>query len=177
MEREDTKPWYRQFWPWFIIALPASSVVAGLTTVWISMQTTDSLVVASEDGIRNATDRRLLAERLAAELDVSALLEIDPETRIVSTVVRSRDLPDLPPTLELELSHPAFVTRDQRVTLNRAMDDSDGNPVWVGHFLTIPTGRFYVVLKAGDDWRVSAEWRGESSLMLRSGSAGDADKR
>ena len=54
MEREDTKPWYRQFWPWFIIALPASAVVAGLTTVWIAMQTTDSLVVQSDDGVRNA---------------------------------------------------------------------------------------------------------------------------
>ena len=66
MEREDTKPWYRQFWPWFIIALPASSVVAGITTFWIAMQTTDSLVVQAEDGVRSATDRQLSAERLAA---------------------------------------------------------------------------------------------------------------
>ena len=28
MEREDTQPWFRQFWPWFIIALLASSVIA-----------------------------------------------------------------------------------------------------------------------------------------------------
>ena len=55
------------------------------------------------------------------------------------------------------------------------MDDSDGNPVWVGHFLSIPSGRFYAVLKAGDDWRVSAEWQGETSLMLRAGGAGDDD--
>jgi hypothetical protein len=177
MEREDTKPWYSQFWPWFIIALPASAVVAGLTTVWIAMQTTDSLVVASADGVRNATDRHLLAERLAAELDVAALVDIDPETRIVSAAVRSSDLDNLPATLEFELSHPAFADRDQRVTLNRAMDDSDGNPVWVGHFLSIPSGRFYAVLKAGDDWRVSAEWQGERSLMLRAGGAGNDDTR
>jgi hypothetical protein len=177
MEREDTKPWYRQFWPWFIIALPASSVVAGLTTVWISMQTTDSLVVAADDGVKSATDRHLLAERLAAEHDIAALVEINPETQVVSAVVRSRDLGDLPATLDFELSHPAFVNRDQHVTLNRAMDDSDGNPVWVGHFLSVPTGRFYAVLKAGDDWRVSAEWQGETSLMLRAGGTGDDDAR
>ncbi|MDH5620291.1 MAG: FixH family protein, partial [Gammaproteobacteria bacterium] len=135
MEREDTQPWYRQFWPWFIIALPASSVVAGLTTVWISMQTTDSLVVVSEDGVRNAADRQLLAERFAAERRVSALVEIDPDTRMVTAVVRARDLGNVPATLDFELSHPAFVDRDQQITLNKAMDDDDGNPVWVGHFL------------------------------------------
>ena len=173
----DTKPWYRQFWPWFIIALPASAVVAGLTTVWIAMQTTDSLVVSSEDGVRNATDRHLLAERLAAELDVAALVEIDPETRVVSAAVRSSGLDALPATLDFELSHPAFANRDQHITLSRAMNDSDGNPVWVGHFLSVPSGRFYAVLKAGDDWRVSAEWQGETSLMLRAGGTGDDDGR
>lgn len=173
MEREDTKPWYRQFWPWFIIALPASSVVAGLTTVWISMQTTDSLVVYSEDGVRNATDRRLSAERFAAELDLAALLEIDPETRVVKAVVRSRDLPEVPATLEFELSHPAFADRDLRLTLNKALPDADGNPVWVGNLAKLPSGRFYAVLKSGDSWRVSAEWQGETSLMLRAGGNGD----
>lgn len=169
MEREDTKPWYRQFWPWFIIALPASSVVAGLTTVWISMQTTDSLVVVSEDGVRNATDRHLLAERLAAELGLAALVEIDPETRVVSALVRSGVLRDIPATLDFELSHPAFANRDLHITLNKAMTDAEGNPVWVGHFISIPSGRYYAVLRSGDDWRVSAEWQGETSLMLRAG--------
>ena len=96
MEREDTQPWYRQFWPWFIIALPASAVVAGLTTLWISMQTTDSLVVQSEDGVRKASDRALAAERLAAELGLAAYIEIDPETRVVSAVIRSGELPVAP---------------------------------------------------------------------------------
>jgi len=173
MIREDTKPWYRQFWPWFIIALPASSVVAGLTTLWIAMQTTDSLVVYAEDGVSNATDRHLAAERLAAELDLAALLEFNPETRVISAVVRAHDLQEVPATLDFELSHPAFADRDQRITLNKAMPDADGNPVWVGHFVTIPSGRFYAVLKSGDNWRVSAEWQGETSLMLRAGGNGD----
>ena len=172
MEREDTKPWYRQFWPWFIIALPASSVVAGITTFWISTQTTDSLVVYAEDGIRKASDRQISAERLASELGLAAHVEIDPETRVVKAVIHSRELPEIPATLDFELSHPAFADRDQHITLNKAMADADGNPVWVGHFVTIPTGRFYAVLKSGDEWRVSAEWQGETSLMLRAGGDG-----
>lgn len=172
MQREDTKPWYRQFWPWFIIALPASAVVAGLTTVWISLQTTDSLVVSSEDGVRNATDRRISAERLASELGLAAFVEIDRETGVVSAVMRSGALADVPATLEFELSHPAFANRDLQITLNKALPDADGNPVWVGHFVTVPNERFYAVLRSGDDWRLSAEWQGGASLTLRPGGAG-----
>ncbi len=173
MIREDTKPWYRQFWPWFIIALPAASVVAGVTTLWISMQTTDSLVVRSDDGVKNATDRRISAERLASELGLAAIVEIDSATGTVSAVMRSGDLSDIPATLEFELSHPAFADRDLQITLNKAMPDADGNPVWVGYFVSVPNERFYAVLKSGDDWRLSAEWQGDASLTLRPGGAGD----
>jgi len=38
-------PWYRQFWPWFIIALPASAVVASFITLWLAMSRPDHLVV------------------------------------------------------------------------------------------------------------------------------------
>ena len=170
MQREDTKPWYRQFWPWFIIALPASAVVAGLSTVWIAMQTTDSLVVQSDDGVRNASDRQIAAERLASELGLAAIVAIDSSTGVVSAVMRSGELAEEPAVLDFELSHPAFAERDQAITLTKALPDEQGNPRWVGHFVAVPQGRFYAVLKAGDTWRLTAEWHGEDSLTLRSGS-------
>ena len=169
MRQEDTKPWYRQFWPWFIIALPASAVVGGLTTVWIAMQTSDSLVLQSEDGVRNASDRRVAAERFASQLGLAALLDIDLSTGVVRAVMRSGDLDEIPASLNLELSHPAFADRDVALTLSKAPPDEDGNPVWVGHFVTIPAGRYYTVLRAGEAWRLTAEWNGESSLTLRPG--------
>ena len=44
--REDTKPWYRQFWPWFLIALPGSVVVASMVTIWLAASTSDSETLA-----------------------------------------------------------------------------------------------------------------------------------
>jgi hypothetical protein len=169
VRQEDTKPWYRQFWPWFIIALPASAVVGGLTTLWIAMQTSDSLVLQSGDGIRNASDRRIEAERFASELGLAALLDIDSATGVVRAVMRTGDLQEVPVSLNLELSHPAFADRDLAATLSKALPDEDGNPVWVGHLVTMPTGRYYAVLRADDAWRLTAEWNGESSLTLRPG--------
>jgi hypothetical protein len=169
MKREDTKPWYRQFWPWFIIALPAAAVVGGLTTLWISMQTSDSLVVRSEDGVRNASDRRIAAERFASRAGLAAQIDIDHETGAVSAVLRSGNLETVPASLEFELSHPAFADRDRAITLSIALPDPDGNPVWVGRLASVPEDRFYAVLRSGDTWRLTAEWQGEASLTLYPG--------
>ena len=171
MQREDTQPWYRQFWPWFIMAIPAAAVVAGLTTVWISMQTSDSLVIRSDDGIQAGAERQIAAERLAMEMGLAAFLEVNADSGAISVVMRSGQFDNAPEALELELSHPAFADRDQFVTLIKAMPDAAGNPVWSGHLVTVPKGRWYVVLKSGDDWRLSAEWHGESQLLLRPPSA------
>lgn len=171
MAQEDTQPWYRQFWPWFVIALPASAVIAGFTTLWIAMQTTDSLVMAPEQGVKAEADRQVAAARLASELGLAAVVDIDLTTGVVKAVMRSGDLEEMPPTLEFEMSHPAFADRDRQITLNKAMPDADGNPVWVGHFVSIPQGRYYAVLKSSD-WRLSAEWNGDAALTLRSGSDG-----
>ena len=44
-EAEKNLPWYKQFWPWFIIALPASVAVASFVTLWIAISNPDHLVV------------------------------------------------------------------------------------------------------------------------------------
>jgi len=42
-------PWYRQFWPWFIIALPASAVIASFITLWIAISNPDTMVVTDDE--------------------------------------------------------------------------------------------------------------------------------
>jgi hypothetical protein len=176
-EREDTQPWYRQFWPWFIISLLAFSVTASLSTVWISMQTTDSLVLTSDDGIQIVAERRIGAERLADELNLAALLVIDPDTGAVAAVMQASLLEEAPAVLELEFTHPAFAARDQQITLHRALPDAEGNPTWSGHFVEVPDGRWYVALRSGDDWRLSGEWQGETRLTMRPADAENDERR
>ena len=43
------EPWYRQFWPWFIIALPAAGVLASFFTLWLAVSNPDYLVVDDEE--------------------------------------------------------------------------------------------------------------------------------
>jgi hypothetical protein len=42
-------PWYRQFWPWFIIALPACAVIASFITLWLAVSRPDYLVVDEDE--------------------------------------------------------------------------------------------------------------------------------
>jgi hypothetical protein len=48
-DMQETKPWYRHFWVWFIIALPAAAVAAGLFTLWLAVSNPDSLVISAEE--------------------------------------------------------------------------------------------------------------------------------
>jgi hypothetical protein len=40
----DAAPWYRQFWPWFLIALPLASVVLGIATVSVAVRHADTVL-------------------------------------------------------------------------------------------------------------------------------------
>jgi hypothetical protein len=169
----DTKPWYRQFWPWFIIALPASAVVASLYTVSLAVRTTDSLVMTSEDGVDVVTSRNLAAERVAADLGIRATLAIDLESGAIEARLVADEPLDPPKTLQLLFSHPAFANLDRIVTLTAAMPDTDGTPVWSGHLVDVPDGRWYVILTDGDSWRLTGSWSGAAALHLEPAGAAD----
>jgi hypothetical protein len=55
--RTDSKPWYRQFWPWFLIALPASSVAFGFATLFIAVRHADTVVPHEGDSGSYAVPR------------------------------------------------------------------------------------------------------------------------
>lgn len=39
-----TLPWYRQFWPWFLMLPPAAAMIGGFVTLWIAMNHADSVL-------------------------------------------------------------------------------------------------------------------------------------
>lgn len=110
----DTKPWYRHFWLWFIISLPASVVVAGLSMLYIANKHADDLVVDDyyKDGL--AINVQLAKKQRATELGLSAQLQFSGE---MVTVELSGPVKDS--GLRLLLSHPLDADRDFAVPLVR----------------------------------------------------------
>ncbi len=110
----DTKPWYRHFWPWFLMALPASVVVAALWTGYIANKHADDLVVDEyyKDGL--AINVQLAKKQRAAELGLSARLRFNGD---LVTVELSGPVKDS--GLRLLLSHPMEADRDFALPLVR----------------------------------------------------------
>lgn len=166
MHREDTLPWYRQFWPWFLIALPATAVIAGFYTLYIAVQSQDSLVINVEKSIGDTTEQILIAERRAIDLGLEARIDINRESGLIVAKLSADAALEPPMSLVLELFHPAFRDRDISVQMARSLPDADGNATWSGHFVDVPDGRWYAVIRS-EDWRLNGSWAGEATLTLR----------
>ncbi len=110
----DNEPWYRQFWPWFLILLPASVVVAGLSTLYIANRGADDLVVDEyyKDGL--AINRQLEKKQRSIDLGITADLGLSDGYVTVKT-----SGPVTADTLSLLLSHPLESDRDFSVELRR----------------------------------------------------------
>ncbi len=172
MTEQDIEPWYKQFWPWFVIALLATAVVASLNMVFLAFTTKDSLVTEAPDGMDVVAERQLAAEGLARDLDLDVTLNIDLQSGAITAVLLSEsdgNDGDWPKALSLEFSHPTNAGRDVEIALAAAMPDADGNPVWAGHLVSIPSGRHYVVLQPEEtaEWRLNGEWTGQQSIRLQ----------
>lgn len=173
----DTKPWYRQFWPWFVILLPASAVVASLYTVSLAIQTTDSLVVDADLGVDVISAQHIAAGELAASLGLSAELDLDRETGSLQLAMQSGH-PDLnaeiPRSVVLKFSHPAFEERDQSVVLQRAADSQ--NIVYSARLPAIPPGRWYLILESSQGWRMTSNLDDDSrTVSFSSGSLANGE--
>lgn len=142
-------PWYRQFWPWFIMALPAAAVVAGLSTVYIAFKHQDSVVRDDwyQDG--KSINLDMAREKRAHLLGLHADMTIDPLTGDIRLALHEKQMAVLPASLSLLFSHVTRADLDQSVTLQR-QHHGEYHGV-LGHALQ---GHFDIELTGGD-WRIT----------------------
>lgn len=109
-----TPPWYRQFWPWFLIALPASVVVASFNFMYIAFHHADDLVVDDyyKEGL--AINRQLAGKQYAEALSLHASLSLGE--RQVTVHLPGEELGD---SLQLLLSHPLEADRDLHLVVQQ----------------------------------------------------------
>lgn len=149
----DTLPWYQQFWPWFLIMLPASVVVAGLTTMYIAHEGADDLVVDEYYKNGLAINRQLEKKERAVALGISASLEFSAQSVAVTT---AGDVGA--GKLFLVLSHPMEANRDFSIELERL------EPGFYAGSLDRPLfHRWHWILEN----RVSPAWRLDGSVDLK----------
>lgn len=143
-------PWYRQFWPWFLIALPAISVVFSLATLVVAVRNGDTLVRDDYYDAGRLINRDFARERLASSKRVRVAMDIDPATHVVRLMLTGNDL-GAPATLTLQLSHPTHAERDRTVVLAHR-----GSGEFIGQLDAVPRGDWHITLSPPDGaWRLA----------------------
>lgn len=165
----DDTPWYRQFWPWFIMAPPAVSVIAGLLTFYLA-GSAPSMVVDDYGRIAMATRQRAEREQRAAALGLGARINFLGSTAqnqrsVTVTLSQATGDTSWPERLKLDLVHPTLDERDATSVLVGSGGRYTGT-------INNPQGRYYISLMDIDGtWRLTGEFRGRGdSLELEAAS-------
>ena len=147
MSPQAPQPWYRQFWPWLLISLPASAVIGGIATIIIAVQSPNALVVDDyyKEGLAINQQKDRLAS--AGKIGLEGLLR-GYENRI--QLILSSDTPIEHDTLTLQIAHSTRAELDREVTLQRQADGS-----YSSDFDALLPGAWYLRLRPFDQsWEI-----------------------
>jgi uncharacterized protein len=177
MEGRDPQlplPWYRFFWPWFIVILLASTVAAGVATLVIAIARPDPVV--RDDWYEDGTEinRRLERNRNARSLGLHASLRLDLERSEMSLVLQGEGIAALQ-QVRVDFSHATRADHDRSIVLQRSAPDSlqaTAGVRFVAPLEALAPGRWYVALTPfGPATSEETDWRLARSLELPSGEA------
>lgn len=137
--------WYRQRWPWLLIAGPLVVVVASLASAWIAVRSDDGLV--AEDYYKQGLliNQKLAHMARATERTPGATISVEAGGVVR---VRLQSSSAAPSRLRLTLARPGELRHDHVVLLAPA----DGRD-WVGAMPELAPGRWLVTLES-DAWRL-----------------------
>lgn len=155
--RARAQPWYREPWPWILMAGPATVVVASLFTAWLAVRSDDGLVIDDyyKQGlaINQTLSRNDAAERLGIE---AKIYFVDGRVRVLLGAAGRG-------ALTLQLAHPTRAGMDQSVKLTMVQPG-----VYEGRLRPLRDGRWHVVLEQRD-WRLAGDWTLPAAEVLTLG--------
>ena len=116
MEQTDTTPWYRQFWPWFILAILSWGVVSATITLSVALKNPPHMMTGDYAKLGKAlVDTHVRADRAEA-LGLAGTLITEKGEWLLH--IDSSELSA--GQLLLLVQHPTDSTRDRQVVLNRS---------------------------------------------------------
>ncbi len=142
-----SSPWYRQRWPWLLMAGPAIVVVAGFVTLWLAVASDDGLV--ADDYYKRGLLINRQLEKAGRGAAVGALATVRADG-LVEIRLTGAGAQDAPPSVRARFAHPTRAGLDRVVTLNRAADGR-----YLGSMEPLPAGRWLVSVET-DAWRLPA---------------------
>ena len=169
---QPARAWYREPWPWILMAGPVLVVIAGFVTLWLAATTFDGLVVDDyyKEGL--AINRSLERDQRAAELGLEGEVTVADQPGRVRVLLRA-DAPGLPAAVRILLAHPARPDLDQAVVLGKT-----GEGAYEGVAVPLAPGRWLVTLEDEEkSWRLVGIWKLPQDQAARLRVAGGPEQR
>lgn len=151
MNTPQAQPWYRQFWPWFLITLPGIAVIASVYTLFIAIENQPSMVNDNyyQEGL--SINERIKQDQQATELSISANLLFSEQSNKVSVYLSGMSQPV--DTLILAISAPDDDSKDRTYMLKLVNTN-----LFSSVLPDLPQGRFYISLEPQQrEWRLLGE--------------------
>jgi hypothetical protein len=159
--RSENQPWYKDRWPWILMAGPAVVVVAGFITLWLAISSDDGLV--SDDYYKQGltVNQRLQRDHLAGDLGLHA--DVMKSGLGVRLLLAADGDAKLPGEINLKLAHPTRAGQDQLVKMTL-----EGQGFYTGKLVNDVSGRWLVSLEDPlGKWRLQGDWQADSVEPLR----------
>jgi len=142
------RPWYRQPWPWFLIAPPAVAVIAGIITIWLAVSTSDGLVVDDYYKQGLTIEKAMERSRRSAELGLEAHVRLSADR--LDLDLSSKAPGAVPDRVLVTLSHPTRMGLDQTIVLSGAQGH------FVGSHKDLTIGRWNIQIEdESRTWRLN----------------------
>ena len=157
----DSKPWYKDRWPWILMAGPAIVVVAAFITLGLAIKSDDGLVAEDYYKQGMTVNQRLHRDHFAGDLGLHAdVMRSGLGIRLLLAADRAANLPD---AIVLKLAHPTQAGQDQLLKMA-----SEGQGFYSGKLSTDISGRWLVSIEDPQgQWRLQGDWLADSVEPLR----------
>ena len=152
------KPWYKQFWPWFLMSLPFSVVIAMIITLSIASQYGNPMVVDDYYKKGRGINAEVAKVEAAQKLDIS----FNFQQREQNFELNYRTgTPQQLTALKVAFYHSTQAERDFTLTLS-----ADANGVFRGQLPENAAGKWTITITPFDNsWRLSQQIVLPSSLI------------
>lgn len=158
--RSDKQPWYKERWPWILMAGPGVVVIAGVITLWLAVTSNDGLVTDDYYKQGLAVNQQLHREQLAGSLGIHA--NVMRAGNNVRLLLGAQEGATLPSAITLKLAHPTRAGLDQALQMSL-----EGPGFYTGKLAADISGRWLVSIEdPAGQWRLQGEWLADSEEPL-----------
>jgi hypothetical protein len=142
------KPWYKQVWPWVLIAIPAATMLKAVHSVYLMNQQSPDLVIDDYYAEGKAINMNLAKYREAASRNLQGNILIAAN----KAIVKFESNAVLDAKLTLRFVHNTVAAQDFEVPAERS-----GENLYVAELPSTLTGKWnLVVLDASEQWKLRA---------------------